>query len=505
MSNIPLPPPAQYRGMAVPAMSTLLLAGLLFSVCGPAHADGPHLATGIKIGEVLQDSAMVWVRLTRDAKRVDFGAPQPVIRYRDSRTGELWTGTGEQRRLMTPEVEFPDGSTVETLEGAAPGAPGEARVLLSIEGGEALPPTEWMAVDTERDFTRTFTLTGLRPATRYGLTVETRGPDGTPGQTMGGRFRTAPVPDQPARVLFAVTTCHRYPRMDAPGGGYKIHNAMRAMDPDFFIHTGDILYYDEQGKSLELARWHWQQMFSLPTNIEFHRQVGGYFMKDDHDAWQNDCWPGMQNPFMGTFTFEQGLGVFLEQVPMGEKTHRRVRWGKDLEIWMVEGRDFRSPNDMPDGPEKSIWGAEQKAWFKETVAASDATFRMLLSPTPVVGPDRESKNDNHANKGFLHEGRELRQFMASQKNMITVNGDRHWQYTSEDPKTGLREFSCGPASNEHASGWPPGVTLPMHKYLNVTGGYLSFEVDRPEGRPTLTARFHDVDGNVLYTEAFRAE
>ncbi|NLF56695.1 MAG: alkaline phosphatase, partial [Candidatus Hydrogenedens sp.] len=80
-----------------------------------------------------------------------------------------------------------------------------------------------------------------------------------------------------------------------------------------------------------------------------------------------------------------------------------------------------------------------------------------------------------------------------------------WQYTSEDPETGLREFSCGPASNEHASGWPPGVTLPMHKYLNVTGGYLSFEVDRPEGRPTLTARFHDVDGNVLYTEAFRAE
>ncbi|NLF56693.1 MAG: hypothetical protein GX580_03545 [Candidatus Hydrogenedens sp.] len=49
------------------------------------------------------------------------------------------------------------------------------------------------------------------------------------------------------------------------------------------------------------------------------------------------------------------------------------------------------------------------------------------------------------------------------------------------------------------------MTLPMHKYLNVTGGYLSFEVDRPEGRPTLTARFHDVDGEVLYKETFRAE
>ena len=46
---------------------------------------------------------------------------------------------------------------------------------------------------------------------------------------------------------------------------------------------------------------------------------------------------------------------------MGEQTYRTFRWGKDLQIWLVEGRDFRSPNNMPDGPDKTIWGAEQKA------------------------------------------------------------------------------------------------------------------------------------------------
>lgn len=65
---------------------------------------------------------------------------------------------------------------------------------------------------------------------------------------------------------------------------------------------------------------------------------------------------------------------------MGDKTYRTVRWGKDLQIWMVEGRDFRSPNTMEDGPEKTIWGAEQMAWFKRTVQASDATFRVLTHP-----------------------------------------------------------------------------------------------------------------------------
>ena len=43
---------------------------------------------------------------------------------------------------------------------------------------------------------------------------------------------------------------------------------------------------------------------------------------------------------------------------------------------------------MPDGPDKTIWGREQLAWLKESILASDAAFRVLISPTPIVGPDR---------------------------------------------------------------------------------------------------------------------
>lgn len=493
-----------WRSQGARALLSLLFPLYILLACIPAFADGPYLATGIKIGEVTPDSAIVWVRLTRDAGRVGSDAPEPVIRYKDPKTGKLLEDEKQKLRHCAPVVEFPNGSSVDTIAGAVPGAPGAARVVVTPEGGDATA-TDWLPVDPDRDFTRAFPLAGLKPATRHALTVETRGPDGAPGQTMDGGFRTAPPADAPARVRAIITTCHRYPRRDLGDQGYKVYAAMSALDPDFFIHTGDILYYDERAKSTALARWHWQQQYSLPSTVAFHRNIAAYFMKDDHDTWQNDCWPGMKNPYMGAFTFEQGLGVFLEQVPMGEKTHRSARWGRDLEVWMVEGRDFRSPNDLRDGPGKSIWGEAQKAWFKRTVAASDATFRVLVSPTPVVGPDRDSKNDNHANDGFAHEGRELRAFLASQKNMITCNGDRHWQYTSRDPETGLREFSCGPATNEHAGGWPPDDRRPEHLYLNVVGGFLSLEVDRPGGVPTLTARFHDVDGKVLYEEAFPAQ
>src|SRR6185436_6509670 len=86
--------------------------------------------------------------------------------------------------------------------------------------------------------------------------------------------------------------------------------------------------------------------------------------------------------------FAEGLGIFREQVPMGERTYRTFRWGKGVQVWFVEGRDFRSPNTMKDGPTKTIWGKEQKQWVFDTLRKSDADFKILISPTPLVGPDR---------------------------------------------------------------------------------------------------------------------
>ena len=52
---------------------TVLLA-LLLNVTSLMAAP-PFMATGIKIGEVTASEAIVWVRLTQDAQRVDFGGP----------------------------------------------------------------------------------------------------------------------------------------------------------------------------------------------------------------------------------------------------------------------------------------------------------------------------------------------------------------------------------------------------------------------------------------------
>jgi alkaline phosphatase D len=461
---------------------------------------GPYQATGIKIGEVTNSSAIVWTRLTKYPKRVGSEAPMPKVSYRDPATGSLAERRGSGRPDRVPVVEFPDGSTIETIEGAAAGAPGKIRVRYKVAEASEWKATDWRAVDPERDYTFQFKLTRLEPNTRYQLRAETPA-----GNVVEGRFRTAPRDDQSERVVFTVSTGQAYPDQDAAGGGYRIYDSMLKLDPSFFVHTGDIVYYDRLAKTLPLARWHWARMYSLPTNIEFHRQVASYFIKDDHDTWMNDCWPTRTTKFMGDFTFEQGITVFREQVPMGDRTWRTFRWGRDLQIWLVEGRDYRSPNTMPDGPGKTIWGKEQKAWFKRTVQESDAAFRILISPTPVVGPDRTNKHDNHSNKDFRYEGNEIREFISKQKNMYVICGDRHWQYVSVDKDSGVREYSCGPASDKHAGGWTNDQRYPEHRYLNVTGGFLAVTVDRSQGKPTVTFRHHAVDGDVLNEDGFAAQ
>jgi alkaline phosphatase D len=157
---------------------------------------------------------------------------------------------------------------------------------------------------------------------------------------------------------------------------------------------------------------------------------------------------------------------------------------------------------MPDGPDKTIWGAEQKAWLKRTIRASDAEWKVLISPTPIVGPDRTTKRDNHANAAFEHEGSEFRSWIQANApgSLFVVCGDRHWQYHSVHPQTGVQEFCSGPASDQHAGG-TPGEDPQYHRFHRVAGGFLAVSVRYVGARCTITFRHHDVQGGVVYEYA----
>ena len=89
--------------------------------------------------------------------------------------------------------------------------------------------------------------------------------------------------------------------------------------------------------------------------------------------------------------------------------------------------------------------------------------------------------------------------------MYVVCGDRHWQYVSEDEETGVKEYSCGPASNEHAGGWSNDMIRPEHRYLNVTGGFLAVRSFRSDDDPLLIMTHYSVEGKIQNSDTLSVQ
>lgn len=454
----------------------------------------PQQANGLKIVEVGQHSARIWVRATRwalpnlgDLPAVEF----PAVPDR--------TQPNHRKRI---HPILPD-SGVDGLQYAVPGVAAEVRVGYR-SGSADWSYSDWGAVDANRDYSALVDIADLQPGKVYALHTQVRAVGGSAvSSTLTGEFKTLPADDSTGDFRLAIGTCQDFPDRDGPHG-FDLYRAMTKRHTDAFVMAGDVVYYDQLARSVPLANYHWQRTYSLPTLVDFHRHTPTFFLKDDHDTYVDDSWPGQRQAWTEDFTFEDGQRIFAQQTGLPTPAYRTFQIGGDLQVWLMEGRDFRSPNDATDGPDKTIWGAEQKEWLARTLDTSAAKFKIVVSPTPIVGPDREKKRDNHSNAGFQSEGDEVRQMLASHPNTVSVCGDRHWQYHSIDPVSGLHEFSVGPASDRHAGGWKQSdYREGVHQFLRVAGGYLEMDLSGSSDARTLVLRHLDTQGNQQHSHTLR--
>ena len=459
-----------------------------------------------------------------------FTAHGAIFTAQGSMAGEV-TATGV---LLQTRLTAISGPTLDA-SGDVPGTGGVAcfEYATKRDFGDARR-TAWSTAAAEHDFIVRTALTNLRPGTRYyyrpifGVN-QTNAKPGSPGQ-----FATLPGNTSDRAVTFIVGSCMNYMKfMHGAKGkagpavtatdedkrlGYRSFVAMAALKPAFFIGTGDIVYYDNilhgPARTLPELRECWHEQFRFPRLIEFFARTPAYWSKDDHDFRFNESdneTPQLPLP-------QTGIEMFREQMPilpMGDRsssTYRTHRVNRDLQIWLTEGRDHRSANAMPDGPDKSLWGRPQREWLQRTLKESDATWKILISPTPMVGPDDATKIDNHADLGgFRHEGDAF--FAWLKENNITgftiFCGDRHWQYHSIHP-SGIEEFGCGALNDENARlGVPPGskkgtdpegLIKQPYLYREPTGGFLHVRVSRdPKAGASLVIEHRDDYGKLMNT------
>lgn len=475
-------------------LSVLLLLG-----CSTTQAQ-PSFGQGIMVGEVTDTTAVVQVRVTDGTELVD---------------GDLYDDGDPLRDGDLPGAAVSVKLVIQTFSGNGGG------------GGTAITAE----AKPENDFIVRYKITGLQPGENYFVSALLPNPDGS-GEIIGqasASYRTLSGAQQTAPTRFHVVTGMNYDKHFGNEGkgayegddrslGYPALQAMLNLEPDFVVYTGDDVYYDKIPKTetLEDMRAKWHRQFAQPRYIELNAAVPGYWMKDDHDHRTND------SDATGDYfpSHELGIATFREQVPIFAQdddtspTYRTHRVSKDVQIWLLEGRDYRSPNRMEDGPDKTMWGAEQLAWLKQTLVESDATYKLIISPTPMVGPDDAYKRDNHTNpRGFRHEGDAFKQWAAEQElwdnGTYFLCGDRHWQYHSIDP-SGAHEFSCGAICDANSRlGRVPGdekstdpqalITQPYYQ-TPASGGFLSVvcEPSEADGPATIRFEFYDERGELLY-------
>lgn len=486
------------------SLKHLFLIALLLAVIFPScnmkkETLGPYFGNGFHNGWADQTSIVLWTRLTQNPEGNVDGAKFLIPTAKEHKALDIGANTEAINKAQIPE-----GLTLDEMIGACPGASGEVKLTYyPLTNAENKTELNWVAIADNKNFTTQWKLENLTPNTKYVVKIEARlNSKSKISDKIEGAFRTPPTEKSEDDIEFCVVTCHDYWRKDVPEG-HKIYDAMMKIFPDFYVHTGDIEYYDKPepyAMTEKLMRFKWDRLFALPLQRKFWTQVTSYYMKDDHDALKNDAWPGMH---YGTVSWDRGLEIFdKEQFPSHDKFYKTIRWGKDLQIWITEGRNYRSNNDLSDGPEKSIYGPEQKAWLYKTLKESDATFKVIINANPILGPDRKNKRDNYANEGFQTEGDEIREFLNQFNNVYLCNGDRHWQYVTNPEGTNLWEFSTGAGSDMHAGGWSQEDVRPEHRFLRVKGGFLTGTVSRKNGTPSLTFQHMDVDGNIVHEEVF---
>jgi alkaline phosphatase D len=423
----------------------------------------------------------------------------------------------------------------------------------------------------QTDFTARIPLRGLQPDISYRLSV--RLPSASEAlPAVNARFRTAPAPDAeaPLRLVFGGDLGGQNVCRDADAG-YSIFRTIQELEPSVFLSLGDMIYADgvckERGRygnlqvpggfgiatDLEGFRAHWRYNRSDPWLTSLLERTPYVAVWDDHEI-VNDASPHTDT--RDTPVRERASNLlpaarraFLEWNPVLEDVgsfaplYRSQRWGRHLELFVLDTRSHRDSNSAPDDAAlpKTLLGVKQRRWLVDGLIASDATWKVVVTSVPLsipTGSNRERIHDGWADgeplsaaepgaewarpgagpaTGFEREllGILARLRDAGVSGLLFLTTDVHFAAAfryrpfAEDPEFTFHELVTGPLN---AGLFPHrtldttllperlfwfGPTRPVDSIAEALG-WFNFGVLDVDGSGRLEARIVDGSGRVVY-------
>ena len=271
--------------------------------------------------------------------------------------------------------------------------------------------------------------------------------------------------------------------------GFPIFKAIKKEDLDFFIGLGDIIYADNlceeigfygniqvpgdfiQATNLDEFWSHWKYSRAEESYQDLLSKTVYYAIWDDHEV-VNDFGPLTDTrdsfPYtQGVHLLPIGLNAFLDYNPIKvnkstpKRLYRNFQWGKHLEIFILDNRQYRDANFEMDDPlkPKTMLGREQVTWLKTRLNESTATWKIIVSSVPIsipTGFPPENGRDGWANfdqeTGFENELIDILDFIRSlsNRNVVFITTDVHFaevfRYTpfAIESDFKIHEFVSGP-------------------------------------------------------------
>jgi alkaline phosphatase D len=373
MSPRPFPDRRSVLRGSLAASAALTLPTALGSAPAFALSGRPKAGWGVQTGDVTCDSGLVWVRSDRPARMV---------------------------------VET---SATESFRN----------------------PRRWHGplLGADTDFTGTTRLRGLPSGEQIHYRVLLADPDDPrrTGEPVTGTFRTASARRRDGvRFVWSGDLAGQGWGINPDFGGYRIYNAMAALDPDFFLCSGDNVYADnpisasvalpdgstwrnitteEKSKVAEtLGEFRGNFRYNLlDDNLKrFNAQVPSIIQWDDHEV-TNNWYPGeiLADPRYTEKNVDvlaaRARQAFSEYFPISTlrrpdgRVYRVVNHGPLLDVFVLDMRTYREANSPGDQPAdaQGILGAEQLRWLKRELARSRAVWKVIASDMPLglVVPD----------------------------------------------------------------------------------------------------------------------
>jgi len=326
-----------------------------------------------------------------------------------------------------------------------------------------------------------------------------------------GRFETAPRSTRNATVSFAFTgDADATPKVGTRGPFYnrfQVYRRMRLERNDFNINLGDTIYSDSDRVlgNTPIARTVPQKWAKYRRNIALDplsrlRGSAAFFSHWDDHEFIND----FSIPDDGRALYRAGVKAFRDYSPVTytsrDGLYRTFRWGRNVELFMLDERSFRSanadtggtcdnpqtnrPDEAPTAPQerrnffaiayaplgqpvsqaclnrindprRTYLGARQLQRFLAAVRRSNATWKIVVNELPI---SQLYYRPYDRWEGFEAERKRVLEALRRVRNVVWLTTDVHMvgifdvrTRTLEAPgpdDTGMDEFIAGPVATE---------------------------------------------------------